>query len=772
MTPHASARYPLAYHCPIPKVQELQANMSSEVVVGDGHSAAPAGKLSFISTGDLWGGLAAMLVAFPSAVAFGVVIFTAASPSLAGAGALAGAIGAASLGIIAPLVSRNRGFITTPCAPAAAVMSGLAVELAQGGHTPVDRILSILALTALVSALLQIAYGAMRIGRLIKFIPYQVSNGYLSGVAVIIAAGQIPKLLGTSSGGLIDAVIEPGQWKWAGIVVGVVTIAAMGLAPRLTKKVPAVVVALAVGMGTYFAIALVDQSMLRLQGNGLIIGPIHGEGSLMNIISVRLHSLLTITFADVALILGPALTLSVLLSIDTLKTGVALDVLTRVRHDSNRELIGQGFANLGSFLTGGVPGSAATGPTLINVSSGGRSVWSSVIEGVLVLVGFLAFGKLMAWLPIGALAGILLVVAWRMFDFKMFRLLVTPGARLDFAVIAAVVIVSKGVGLIQAAFVGVLLAILIFIRNQIRTSVIVRKADLKELRSKRRRSPEENRLLDQHGGEGLFVQLRGDLFFGTTDQLFVDLEKDLAERRFILFDLRRIESMDLTAAHLLMQMQGQLRERGGRLLFAGLPSTIPTGQNIGDYLGKLGVVSAGDEISIFETRDGALEWMEDQILEAAGWKPVGSRPPMELREFPLMQLDHDLMGDLERTVQKKSFKAGEKVFHIGEAGEEIFLVRSGRVHILLPLPGNKRHHLATMCRGDFFGEMSFLDKCSRSADAVAATDTEIFVLARSAFDEVAHKSERFATGVYKQLARGIADRLRVTDAELRSLEVR
>lgn len=748
--------------------------MSSEAVVVDGGAgSAAARKPSFISAGDLWGGLAAMLVAFPSAIAFGVVIFTAVSPSLAGAGALAGAIGAAALGIVAPLVGRNRGFITTPCAPAAAVVSGVAAELAQA-NTPIPRILSLLALIAFTSALLQIAYGVMRTGRLIKFIPYQVANGYLSGVAVIIAAGQIPLLLGMKGAGVLDALVAPNHWKWPGIVVGAVTVVVMVLAPGLTKKVPAVVLALGAGIATYFGIAWFRPVMMELTGNPLIIGPIQHGGSLLSVISIRLHSLGGVSINDVALILGPALTLSVLLSIDTLKTGVVLDTLVRIRHDSNRELIGQGFANLTSFLTGGVPGSAATGPTLVNVTSGGKTVWSSVLEGIFVLVGFLAFGGLIAWIPIGALSGILLVVAWRMFDFRMFRLLVTPGARLDFVIILSVVIVSKAVGLIQAAFVGVLLAILIFIRNQIRTSVIVRKADLRELRSKRRRSPEENKLLDEHGDEALFVQLKGDLFFGTTDQLFVDLEKDLADRRFILLDLRRVESMDYTAAHLLTQMQEQLRERGGKLLFAGLPSTSPSRQDVADYLGKLGVLSAAPgEISMFDTRDAALEWMEEKILDAAGYQPVTGRPPMELREFHLMRLeDEDLMRDLERVIQKRSYKAGEMVFRTGEAGEEIFLVRKGRVHITLPLPGNKRHHLATMCRGDFFGEMSFLDKRDRSADAEAATPTELFVLGRTAFDEVARRNERFASAVYKQLARAIAQRLRVTDAELRSLEVR
>ena len=123
------------------------------------------------AAGDLWGGLAAMLVALPLAIAFGVLIYTAIGPDHAGEGALAGILGAAALGIIAPLVSRNGGFITAPCAPAAAVMSALAAELAASGNLSVARITMLLAITALLSSLLQIVYGLVRAGRLIKFIP-------------------------------------------------------------------------------------------------------------------------------------------------------------------------------------------------------------------------------------------------------------------------------------------------------------------------------------------------------------------------------------------------------------------------------------------------------------------------------------------------------------------------------------------------------------------------------------------------------------------------
>ncbi|HSP16957.1 MAG TPA: SulP family inorganic anion transporter [Thermoanaerobaculia bacterium] len=722
---------------------------------------------------ELWGGIAAMLVAFPSAIAFGVAIFTAASPSLAGPGALAGIVGAAALGIVAPLVSRNAGFITAPCAPAAAVMSGLAAQLAHQGHLSFGRLFVLLTVTALVAGALQVAYGALRLGRIIKYIPYQVVTGYLSGVAVIIATAQIPKLLGVRGGvTLSEAVIAPRSWSWPGILVGLITIAIMTAAPRLTKAVPGSILGFAGGIGAYFAIAVVRPELWRLEGNPLIVGPVRAGSAFFGTASLRLGALSTFVIADVSLIIWAALTLSVLLSVDTLKTGVVLDELTRTRHNSNRELIGQGVANITSALAGGVPGAAAMGPTLINVTSGGRSPWSGVVEGFVIVVGFLAVGQLMAWVPLAALAGILLVVAWRMFDRSMFRLLLVPGARLDFVVIAAVIVVAETVGLIQASLVGVCLAILLFIRNQIRGSVILHRADLREMRSKHRRTPEEMRILDDRGGDGLFVQLKGDLFFGTTDQLFTELERDLAERRFILFDLRRIESMDYTAAHLLAQMQERLRERNGQLLFSGIPSTLPLPQDLDDYLRQLGVMRAGGP-SVFATRDSALQWMEERILQSAGWTPPESKPPLELAQIELFQgLAPEALRDIEMSIERRSVAAGTTIFSIGDTGDEIFIVRSGRVAILLPLEGGQHHHLASLARGQFFGEMAFLDRGVRSAAAEAVTNAELFAMPRSAFDRVTSRDRALASQILEHLALALAARLRITDSELRALEER
>ena len=729
----------------------------------------PSGGLA----GDCWGGLAAMLVALPSAIAFGVLVYSALGPGYASAGALAGILGAAALGIVAPLVGRNGGFITAPCAPAAAVLSAMAVEMAAQGGLSAERLLSLLALTALLSALFQLVFGVFRVGHLIKFIPYQVVTGYLSGVALIIAFGQLPKLLGLPKDmNLWHGLFAPQSWNWTGISVGLVTIAVMAGAPRVTQKVPSAILGLAAGIAAYFAASLFNLELLQISANRLVIGPIEAGGSFVDAVTERATSLFRIRPDDVSRVLVSALTLSVLLSVDTLKTGVVLDALMRRRHDSNRELLAQGSANLAAFMAGGMPGAGTMGATLVNFTSGGRSYWSGVVEGVLVIAAFVLLGRLIAWVPIGALAGILLVVAFRMFDWGIFRLLLRRATRIDFIVIATVVMVAQ-IGLITASAVGICLAILLFIRDQIHGMVLLVKQDLRTAHSKRRRLEDERDVLKGAGEQAMVVQLQGNLFFGTTDQLFSQLESDLARLRFLLVDLRRVQSMDYTAAHLFEQMRQRLQERGGEMLFSGMPSSVPARPNLERYMAELGMVSTRGGIQVFDTRDSAIEWMEDRLLEAAGMMPQEDACTLDLGEIDLLSdLDAASLADLRTVVRERSVPAGGRICSLGEEGTEMYLLRRGRVHVLLPLEGNKRHHLATCCQGDFFGEMAFLDHERRSADIEAATPCEFYVLSREDFDAMVKAKPALGGRLFEQLALAISWRLRTADTELRTLEER
>jgi SulP family sulfate permease len=726
---------------------------------------------------DIWGGLAAMLVALPSSVAFGILVYTALGPEYAGQGAMAGLLGAAALGIVAPLCGRTGGLISAPCAPAAAVLTALIAGLLSGeggAKLGPDSIMPMIALTALLSALFQTIYGIVGGGRLIKFIPYQVVSGYLSGVGLLIALGQLPKLLGLPKGtSLAQGMISPGLWKWQGLAVGVVTMAVMAMAPMVTKKVPAVILGLFAGIIAYFAMVPFFPGLLELSGNPLIIGPLQTSGSFLDAVSGRAYSMMQIDITSLNRILVPALTLSVLLSIDTLKTCVGLDALTRSRHNSNRELIAQGLGNLASFFAGGIPGAGTMGPTLVNVTSGGRTPRSGVIEGIFVVLALLLLSRLIAWVPIGALAGILLIIAWRMFDKNIFQLLRYPSGRLDFCVIAGVILVALTVDLIAASGVGIAMAILLFIRDQIRGSVIRRKRYLNQMSSKNRRQASEREILHRDGDQAVFCELQGNLFFGTTDQLFSQLESDLRTRRFLLLDMRHVQSIDYTAVHMFEQMHAQLLERGGQLLFSGMPSGLLEKRDFERYLSQMGLIRGKDGVMITETQDSALEWMEERILEAAGITVTSQESMMELKDFPLFrEFGEYELSALAGCISELSLRRGEKAFSSGDQGDELYMVRRGILRVLLPLEGGKYHHLATVCRGGVIGELAFLDRGVRSADVDAKVDTDVFVLSRSRFNELARANAAMGVQVFARLALSIAESLRQTDAELRILEER
>jgi SulP family sulfate permease len=397
---------------------------------------------------------------------------------------------------------------------------------------------------------------------------------------------------------------------------------------------------------------------------------------------------------------------------------------------------------------------------------------SSLVEGILALAAVLLLSSLIAWVPIGALAGILLVVSWRMFDFDMFRLARHKDTRLDFLVIVSVILVAETVGLIQASLVGVCLAIILFIRDQVRGSIIVGKRDLTEVRSRRRRTDQEDALLAAHGSSALLIQLKDDLFFGTTHQLLTDLDQDLGTRRFILLDIRRIQSMDYTAAHLFEQMRYRLAERDGALLFCGMPSSGPQRQDIERYLAQLGVLGEGG-VRVFKTRDSALQWMEDEVLAAAGWAARDADPPLPLEQMDFFRgMGEAEMAHIRAITTERTLEQGERLFERGDAGDEMYLVRKGRVSIRLPLAGGKHHHLATVGPGEMFGELSFLDRDQRSADAVAVAKTDLFVVSRARLDALQESDAALSAQVFERIAREISQRLRIANMELRSLEER
>jgi SulP family sulfate permease len=726
--------------------------------------------------GDFWGGLAAMLVALPSAIAFGVTIYAAIGPAYAGLGALAGILGATALGLVSPALGGTNRLITAPCAPAAAVLSAFAIELVQAG-TPAPSIVLMLTALGLVSGVVQLALGFMGIGSLIKYIPFPVVSGYLTGVGLIIIGSQIPKFLGTPGGTVWwRALISPELWQWESAVIGAVTAAVMVLAPLVTRVVPAAILGLLAGVLTYFGLAAMDESLLVVEGNKLIIGPLGGTASsMLHAITGRWQEIGELKLSQIGSLLGTALTLAVLLSIDTLKTAVVLDALTRSRHDSNRELVAQGLGNVASACAGGMPGAGQMGATLVNLASGGQTRVSGVVEGVLSLVAFLALGSFIAWIPVGALAGILMIVGFRMIDRHSLHLLESPWTVLDFIVIVAVVAVAVGYSLIAASGVGIALAMFLFIREQLSSTVIRRKMDGGTRFSKRVRLRQDMAVLEKQGYQSVILELQGGLFFGTKDQLYTALEPELGKRKYILLDMRRVQSVDVTAVHLLQQIRDSLIEREAFLIFSNLSHSLPNGRNIAEFFDQMELTTMTEHVKVFGELDDAVEWVEEQILaegkgEGAGELP--DLPALELKDLELFKgHKEETLIDLEAAMERRTLVKDEKVYSYGEPGNELYLIRKGALRITQPVGTEQgAHHLLTYGRGDFFGGMAFLSQMTRLNDATALEDTELYVLQREQFEVLREEHKRLACTLVEELAKVLAMRLRYADKELMAMQ--
>jgi len=474
----------------------------------------------------------------------------------------------------------------------------------------------------------------------------------------------------------------------------------------------------------------------------------------------------SLSFEDISQLFFPALTLAVLLSIDTLKTCIVLDSMTHSFHNPNKELIAQGTGNIASALIGGMPGSGTMGPTMINVTSGASSRTSGVIEGVMAILAFLLLAPLIAWIPIASLAGILIVIGFRMIDKHSIQLMKTRKTSLDFFIIVAVALTAISVSLIAASGVGLILAIMLYIGQQIGTSVVNRHSDGLEIRSKLIRNQDETDLLLLKGSEFSLYELHGSLFFGTANQLYAMLQEDLKTKKYIIIDMKRVQTVDLTAAHILLQIKDMLHEKNGYLILSRLPHKLPTGDDLESYFNQVGLLKHLSPIKLFDDLDDAIEWTENKIIEENRIEHKEEKL-LQLRDFDLFKdRNEDTLIEIQSLVQTQSFYKGEVIYTSQDASREIFLIRRGLVRIMLPFENRKSVHLSTIGQNNFFGEFSFLEGSPHYTNVVAASDTDLYVISREAFTAFSQHHKKASFHFMQSLAIELADRLRLTRSEL------
>ncbi len=551
--------------------------------------------------GDFTGGLVAGVVALPLALAFGVQ---------SGMGATAGLYGAIAVGIFAALFGGTETQASGPTGPMTVVSAALvAAAIEMTGS--LESGMSIILLAFLLGGLFQVIFGLMNIASYVKYFPYPVVSGFMSGVGLIIVILQLFPFAGLDSAKSTVYVVQNlpklfTEFNVSALILGAVTIAVYFIFPKITKAIPSALVALIVAtLIAYFAKMEVP-----------LIGEIPS-----GLPSFQLGGILEVNANAWSLIIEYGLVLAVLGSIDSLLTSVIADNMTKTKHNSNKELVGQGIRNSIAAIFGGIPGAGATIRTVVNINAGGKTKLSGMIAGVLLLVIMLGFSSVASKISAAVLAGILVTVGIGVMDYKGLRAIpsmpkdvkiklfkvISVKLSSEVLIMITVLVLSSLWDLVYAVGIGLVIASLMFMKKI---------GDLTAARSDVKSLGKEKAWADESGfpvelKEEVFIKhIKGPLFFGSTSDFQALAQQIPDTASTVIMRLDRMQYMDQSGLYAMEDMLQDLKSKDVEVLFVGLleqprymmeridiiPDFIPTEH-------------------IFEDFNGCLSWVKENVKD-------------------------------------------------------------------------------------------------------------------------------------------------------------
>lgn len=490
---------------------------------------------------DLMAGLTVAAVALPLALAFGVS---------SGADAASGLVTAIVAGIVIGILSGASYQISGPTGAMAAIL--LSVSAKYG-------ITGVLTAGFLSGAILIVA-ALCRVGKLVSYLPAPVITGFTSGIAIIIALGQIDNFFGTHSVGenqiskIASYFTGEGSFNpnWWAVMFGGLVVLIMVIYP---KKWNAVVPSSLVGI----IVALIVNMVFFEQGTVAEVGAI--PSSLITDDSIIRKGF---DFANITSLIMPAVSIAALGMIESLLCGASAGKMKGERLDASRELVAQGIGNMIIPLLGGVPATAAIARTSVAIKSGGQTRLVSVFHSIVLILSMFLLGGVMSRIPMAALAGVLMVTAFRMNDWAAIKSIF--GKKFKSSISQYVITMAATVvfDLTIAIVIGVVAAMIVFVVKSSELRVTSSNIDEDKLRGK---------VKSGHHEEFKVVYVSGPLFFGTQEKLINQLES-LEGNPQVILSMRGVPTADDISLAELERLYNKLREKGTQISFTGVQTAV------------------------------------------------------------------------------------------------------------------------------------------------------------------------------------------------------
>ncbi|MGN0069184.1 MAG: SulP family inorganic anion transporter [Prevotella sp.] len=496
---------------------------------------------------DLMAGIIVGIVALPLAIAFAIA---------SGVSPEKGIITAIVAGFLISVTGGSKVQIGGPTGAFIIIIYGIIQQYGMQGLT----------IATLMAGVFLVLFGLLRLGTIIKYIPYPIVVGFTSGIAVTIFTTQIKDLFGLSLESNPSDFVE--KWMiylkdfgtadlWS-TIVGLASIVVIALAPRFSKKIPGSLIAIIV--------MTIGALILKNQFGITTIETIGDRFSISN--ELPEAAMPAMTWETVKSLVSPALTIAILGAIESLLSATVADGVTGEHHDSNTELVGQGLANLASPLFGGIPATGAIARTMTNINNGGRTPVAGIVHAGVLLLIFLFLMPLAQYIPMACLAGVLVVVSYGMCGWRSFRALL-KNPKSDVTVLLITFFLTIIFDLTVAIEVGLICACLLFMRRMAETT------DVKVISDE----IDPNDDLDIKAGnlehltipKGVEVyEINGPYFFGAGNR-FEEIMAAFGDRPKVrIIRMRKVPFVDSTGIHNLTNLCAMSRQEGIEVVLSGV----------------------------------------------------------------------------------------------------------------------------------------------------------------------------------------------------------
>jgi sulfate permease, SulP family len=465
--------------------------------------------------------------------------------------------------------------VSGPTAAFVVILAPISARFGLGG----------LLIASTLAGVILVAMGLGRFGQLIQFVPYPVTAGFTSGIAVVIATLQLRDLLGLRLAVLpehyLDRVVAIARalptWRWQELLIGALTMALLLLWPKISQKFPAPLVALGVGALVAFALTHFlpgfDVATIGSRFSYEVDGVRHAGIARLPPLPIWPWSIpgpdgapLAVSLDLLRELLPAALAIAMLGAIESLLSAVVADGMFGTQHDPDAELVAQGLGNMVAPFFGGFAATGAIARTATNIRAGARTPVAAAAHAIFLLAAVLALAPLLAYLPMASLAALLLLVAWNMSEIKHVVRAIRTAPRNDVAVLLTCLLLTVLFDMVVAVTVGVVMAALLFMRR------------MAEVSGGRLTTSEHHDLGDEPLPDGVLVyEIAGPLFFGAAQKAMGALQRWEKGVKVVVLDLRSVPLIDATGLVNLESTIARLREQRISVVLAGVqPAPLRT----------------------------------------------------------------------------------------------------------------------------------------------------------------------------------------------------